>query len=129
MTFSFDSQAPYIGVRGAYSTGAGRGISVLRLLLDTGANGTVVKPRFLTGLPDLAERTGALHRIETGNGFVPAVEVRLPALFALGQMREEFVVSVFDFTSQANIDGVIGLDFLREHELRINFARGEIELL
>lgn len=56
-----------------------------------------------------------------------AVEVRLPAFFALGQMREEFAVSVFDFGA-TEFDGVLGLDFLRGHRLCLDFGRGEIEL-
>lgn len=128
MTFEFDANAPSILVRGAYSTGSGQGISTLRLLLDTGASSTVIKPKALEGLPDLRARTGQFVRIETANGLVTAVEVRLPALFALGQMREEFRVSVFDFGSEAEFDGVLGLDFLREKRLCLDFARGEIEL-
>lgn len=128
MTFDFDADAPFIVVNGSYSTGSGT-VFVLRLLLDTGASSSVLKPTVLQGLIDLRARTGSFHRVETANGVVTAVEVRLPALFALGQMREEFVVSVFNFGSEAEFDGVIGLDFLHGRELRINFRRGEIELL
>lgn len=65
MTFDFDVGARFVAVRGAYSTGSGQGISVLRLLLDTGASTTVLTPLALNGLSDLALRTGTVHRVET----------------------------------------------------------------
>lgn len=127
MTFEFDPNERFIEVRGGYSTGSGRGISVLRLLLDTGASTTVITPLALSGLTDLSERTGGVHLIETANGDVTAVEVTLPALFALGQMKEDFSVSVFDFGA-TEFDGVLGLDFLRGRRLCLDFERGEIEI-
>lgn len=89
---------------------------------------TVISPLALSGLVDLSVRTGGIHRVETANGDVTAIEVRLPALFALGQMREEFVVSAFDFGA-TEFDGVLGLDFLRGHRLSLDFVLGEIELV
>jgi len=129
VTFEFDANAPFVVVNGAYLTGAGKVVSVLRLLLDTGASSSVAKPTALTALSDLKARTGRFHRVETANGFVVAVEVRLPALFALGQMCEEFPVSVFNFGSETEFDGVLGLDFFRGKRLCLDFGRGEIELL
>ncbi len=102
MTFEFDANAPFVVVNGAYSTGAGKVVSVLRLLLDTGASSSVVKPTALTALSDLKARTGSFHRVETAGGVVTAVEVRLPALFALGQMHEEFSVSVLNSARKQN---------------------------
>lgn len=58
-------------------------------------------------------RTGGLHRIETANGDVLATEARLPAL---GHIKEEFVVSIFDFGA-AEFDCVLGLDFLCGYRL------------
>lgn len=52
MTFEFDADAPFIVVNGSYSTGSGT-VFVLRLLLDTGASSSVVKPTVLQGLIDL----------------------------------------------------------------------------
>lgn len=129
MTFEFNADLPFIVVNGAYSTGAGKVVSILRLLLDTGASSSVVKPTALAGLSDLKARTGRFHRVETAGGVVTAVEVRLPALFALGQMHEEFRVSVFNFGSETEFDGVLGLDFFRGKRLCLDFRRGEIELL
>ncbi len=44
-------------------------------------------------------------------------------------MHEEFRVSVFNFGSETEFDGVLGLDFFRGKRLCLDFRRGEIELL
>ena len=126
MAFDFNPQAPSIEVKAAYSNG--KEIRALRLVLDTGANQSVINAAALSSLGDISGRVAGGFVLETANGSVTTFGLRLPALFALGQMREEFVVAVHDVGSSFPIDGVIGLDFLRELELRINFRRGEIEL-
>lgn len=98
-------------------------------MLDTGATQTVINPKALAALGDVSARLTGGYEVETANGKIIAFGLRSPALFALGLMREEFTVIVHDIGSSLPIDGVIGLDFLRERELRINFRRGEIELL
>jgi predicted aspartyl protease len=128
VTFEFDSWASIIEVQAAYSTGTGGAIFALRLALDTGATQTVINPTSLRQIPDFRERVEGGYNVETANGEVVTFGLRLPALFALGLMREEFTVIVHDIGSSLPSDGVIGLDFLRERELRINFRRGEIEL-
>lgn len=50
VTFNFDPKERFIAVNGAYSTGVAQGISVQRLLLDTGASTTVLRPLALSGL-------------------------------------------------------------------------------
>lgn len=126
VAFDFDPKASIIELAGGYSNGSK--IFGLRLVLDTGATQTTIKPRALKDVIDFRERVEGGYILETANGQVTTFGLRLPALFALGQMREEFVVVVHDVGSSLPIDGVIGLDFLRELELRINFRRGEIEL-
>ncbi len=126
MTFDFDPQASIIEVKAGYSNG--NKIFGLRMALDTGATQTVIKPLALKDVVDFRERVEGGFNVETANGEVVAFGLRLPALFALRLMREEFTVIVHDIGSSLPIDGVIGLDFLRERELRINLARGEIEL-
>jgi len=126
MVFDFDSNGLIIEVAGGYSNG--KTISILRLALDTGATQTTIKPQALRAMGDISSRVEGGYSLETANGEVVAFGVRLPALFALGSMREEFTVIVHDIGSSLPIDGVLGLDFLRGQDLRINFRRGEIEL-
>jgi len=126
MTFDFNPNAPIIEVKAGFSTG--REIRILALVLDTGATQTVIDPQALAALGDISSRVEGGYTLETANGEVVAFGVRLPALFALNVMREEFTVIVHDIGSSIPIDGVLGLDFLRDKDLRISFRRGEIEL-
>ncbi|RYX86822.1 hypothetical protein EON83_01175 [bacterium] len=127
MTFEFDPAASSIQVKAAYSTGSY--IRILNLVLDTGATQTVINPKALSFLGDVSGYMAGAYEVETANGRVTTFGVRLPALFALGQMREDFVVIVHDIGSSLPVDGVLGLDFLRGHRLCLDFVRGELELL
>ncbi len=126
MVFDFDPHANAIEVKAGLSNG--EVISILRLILDTGANRTVLSATALKTLKDFSSRVEGGYTVETANGPVPSFGVRLPALFALGHMKEEFVVLVHAVDASESIDGVIGLDFLRGHRLCLDFVSGEIEL-
>jgi len=126
MTFEFDPKANIIEIKAGFSTGDT--IRTLRLALDTGATRTVINAPSLKGILDFSQRVSGGYALETANGDVVAFGLRLPALFALNTMREEFEIIVHDIGSSIPIDGVLGLDFLRDKDLRINFRRGEIEL-
>jgi hypothetical protein len=46
----------------------------------------------------------------------------------LGKEKSNFLVIAHDLPPTASIDGVLGLDFLREHIVTIDFKQGFIEL-
>ena len=67
-------------------------------------------------------------QVTTGSGveFVPRVSVQ--KIVALGQERTSFPVLGHTFPPSAGIDGVLGLDFLREQTLTVDFRTGIITL-
>ena len=57
---------------------------------------------------------------------VPLVEVQ--QFEALGQTKENFIVAAHTIPNNSAIDGLIGLDFLKAFDLRINFKNSMITL-
>jgi hypothetical protein len=49
-------------------------------------------------------------------------------LAALGKEKSNFLVIGNDFPPTSSVDGVLGLDFLRENILKVDFKQGVIEL-
>jgi predicted aspartyl protease len=100
----------------------------VRLALDTGATLTVVNAAILVTLgydpavsPDRLQMT-------TGSGveFVPRLAV--DQIEALHEKRSQFIVVAHTLPPSASVDGLLGLDFLRDRVLTINFQTGEITL-
>lgn len=100
----------------------------LRLLLDTGATRTVLKPRVVAAALG-AERLSERVRIGTANGVVSASRYRLPGL-TLGPFRipePELVVLDLDGLG-SGVDGLLGLDLLSRFDYRIDPANGKLLL-
>ena len=124
---SFDPTLDLIMVPAAV-TGPEGDIFVLNLVLDTGSTNTVVNSGVLSAIG--YEPTRSLDRTHmlTGSGveYVPSVVVQ--KISALGQSRAGFHVMCHTLPAVFEIDGVLGLDFLRGHMLGIDFLRGRISL-
>ena len=101
------------------------------LLLDTGANNTIVSPR---AYGDLQFHLRTIHKNEQGPG-LRGDAVRLRANLALANRtwnsQPVYVMNVDELTRRfgAPVDGLLGQDLLREfHSVRINYKAHVIEL-
>ncbi len=100
----------------------------LVLALDTGATGTVVSARRLSEAGyDLQKPEDEIY-ITTGSGLISVPKIRIEKLTALGKSKENFLVIAHDLPPTASVDGVLGLDFLRENVLTVDFKQGFIKL-
>lgn len=100
----------------------------LRLLLDTGATRTVLRPRVVANVPG-AQRLPDRVRIGTANGVVSASRYQLPGV-TLGPFRidaPELVVLDLDGLG-SGVDGLLGLDLLGRFDYRIDPGRGRLLL-
>ena len=98
------------------------------LALDTGASSTLVSKEILTVIgyePDSLPKT---VNFTTGSGVESASRVTVDRLEALSQSRPNFSVIAHTLPPTASIDGVLGLDFFRNHVLTLDFQRGVITL-
>jgi hypothetical protein len=101
----------------------------LTLALDTGATNTIVDLSLLLIAGYELKDARRIIELETAKGPIEAYEFEVKRLTALSIVKSGFRVCAYDFLSNrifAEIDGVLGLDFLREHILTLDFRNFEI---
>ena len=103
------------------------GKAVLRLALDTGATSTVIDVNLLVAMgydPALAT-----ERVEmtTGSGIEYTPRIILSQILAMGQSYQDFPVLAHTLPPTAGVDGLLGLDFLRDKVIHIDFQNGQIQ--
>jgi predicted aspartyl protease len=126
VSFPFDPRQGLIVVWTELSGPDGR--VRLRLALDTGASGTMINVGHLVAIGYDPALSPERIQVTTGSGveFVPRVQVT--RLKALGQERVAFPILSHTLPPSAGIDGLLGLDFCREHRLEVDFVRGLVSL-
>jgi hypothetical protein len=104
------------------------GDTYARLALDTGATSTMVNTAKLVYIgydpataPDRVQMT-------TGSGIEFVPRLAIDRIEGLGQERTNFPIVAHTLPPSASVDGVIGLDFFRGHELVMDFRIGVITL-
>ena len=102
-----------------------------RLALDTAATHTTIDSNvlYLSGY-ELRDSKGE-YEIETANGIIIVERYNIGRLECLGIIKTDFEVQVYDFLAHgiaSDYDGVIGLNFLREHKFCIDLLKGEISV-
>lgn len=126
MSFRFDHDRGLIIVRAELN--GPTGVTNLRLALDTGATTTVINAAALTWVGyDVAT---ASERVEmtTGSSVEYAVGLMALRLTALGRTLTNLRILAHTLPPSAGIDGLLGLDFLREKHLTIDFGDGSIAI-
>jgi hypothetical protein len=100
-----------------------------RLALDTAATHTTIDSNvlFFSGY-ELKNSLGEFE-IETANGIIVVERYILKQFESLSIIKSQFEVQVYDFIAHgvnSDYDGVIGLDFLKDHKITIDFIKNEI---
>ena len=124
MTFPFDSRQGLVITWAELSGPSGR--VRLRLALDTGATSTRINTGHLVALgydPSLAPNR---VQVTTGSGVEYVPRIPLTRVRALGMERADFPVLSHTLPPSATIDGLLGLDFLRDRKLTIDFRLSQI---
>ncbi|MCC7474648.1 MAG: retropepsin-like domain-containing protein [Pirellulales bacterium] len=104
------------------------GSTILRMALDTGAVTTPVNADPMTWVGyDLAACSSRVQ-LTTGSGVEYAAKVTVQRMASLGLKREGFPIVCHTLPPSANVDGLLGLDFLRGQVLQLDFRLGEIVL-
>lgn len=122
----FDPRAGLVVVRAILSGPAGEAIA--HLAIDTGATETMISNAALVSLgydPALSIERRQVTTASTVE-FMPRIAVT--RLRAIGAEIANFKVLAHTLPTSASVDGVLGLDFLRDRRLIIDFRKGEIDL-
>lgn len=126
MSVSFDPHGRAIRVR-VKLFGPDRTVD-LELALDTGATHTVVRHGALVEAGYDAD--DALDLVVTGTpqGVMEIPRIVVRRLRALGRETLRLPVLAYDLPPEIALDGLLGLDFLRDRRLTLDFRTGWIEL-
>lgn len=124
-TFRFDPKSPILLVSAEIF--GPKGSHFVRMLLDTGASYTMLHP---DALIKIGCEPISLHKrkITTASGIEWVSFVNIPEICALGQAVKDVEISAHDLPPSLPAEGLLGLNFLRNFDLQINFREGKIEL-
>lgn len=105
--------------------------SALYLALDTGATHTVIDTTalLLAGCTPVPSENDT--KLETASGIVSAEMYEVNILESLGIHRKQFLVHSYDLIGNGvlvEIDGVLGLDFFKNHKFCIDLDLQEVSI-
>jgi clan AA aspartic protease (TIGR02281 family) len=98
------------------------------MVVDTGATYVMI-PWYIAH--ELGYKPGQSREwvtIATGNGMILIPKLCVESLSVLGLKVENLAVVCHDLPPAARVDGLLGLSYLRNFNLRIDFKNGILEL-
>jgi clan AA aspartic protease (TIGR02281 family) len=101
---------------------------ILRFLLDTGATSSAITWQSAEDIGYNPAAVTDLVQTITANGMILAPRLTFERIETLGQERRNFPMLCHPLPPGAEVDGVLGLDFLRGHKLTIDFRIGLVTL-
>jgi predicted aspartyl protease len=102
---------------------------VIPVALDTGASLTIIPNDIMGQLGyDPANPAVDRQRIVTGSGIEYAPRTVVRSASAIGQKVAHLEVLCHDLPPESGVDGLLGLNFLRQFKLTIRFRKGIIDL-
>jgi len=126
LKYRFDSKAGIILVKTKVS--GPRGDAIVNLALDTGATWTLVswETAVLVGYdPALIQQRTA---IITGSGIEYCPKLNLLRVEALGKSVSSLEALCHTLPPTSRVDGLLGLNFLRQFNVGLNFKQGYITI-
>ncbi|MEK6320500.1 MAG: retropepsin-like aspartic protease [Acidobacteriota bacterium] len=101
---------------------------VVSLLIDTGASLTIISWGTLLSLGLDPTASAIRQPVTTANGLVWMPQVEIEEFNALGESVGSFRVLAHTIPLGTQVNGVLGMDFLRQFEFRLDFKQSVIEL-
>ncbi len=100
-----------------------------RLLLDTGASLTVIKPDIVQATVDNLTSNSQLQTFNTANGSRQAPVLVLDSLSISDKTVYDISIGVFDLGTTPGIDGLLGMNFLKHFRFFVDQDNAELHLL
>ena len=104
------------------------GSVVLRLAVDTGASQTMINVGLLVAVGYDPSLVPERVQVTTGSGVEYAPRVVVDRMKALGGEREGLPVLAHTLPASAHIDGLLGLDYMGDQTLVIDFRQNTVAL-
>ncbi len=107
-----------------------KGISLghVKMVLDTGASFIMVPWRILDILGLKIGSDAKWIYVTTASGVEKVPLIELEAVTALGKTSSNVKAIVHDLPQKSYVDGLLGLSFLRNFDLHVNFKEGVLDL-
>ncbi len=122
---SFNPKVPIIIIEAVVRKNSER---ALRLALDTGCSRTIIPFEIAQRIGCNAAGSSKRTRIITGSGIEIVPLVNLKSIKALGKTLRNLEVACHDLPAEGFVDGLLGLDFLKNFNLCVKFKKGMIEI-
>lgn len=121
---AFDPKDHHIRLVGSMKTPDGK-IYEIRAILDTGASSTEFSDEFLTFV-GMHQKPALSVSIKKGQQTQKYAKITLPKMTICGHDLHDMPVFISEFEDYWGIDALIGLDFFRKYEVKINYKLGTI---
>jgi len=100
----------------------------LRLAIDTGSADTVVTPDFVEQLGYSVREGEHITTIRSAIGKEQGWTLRVKRFAALGFVVPDYRLHVFELATGNDLDGLIGLSFLRRFNCEFRFPEGRLRV-
>ncbi len=101
---------------------------IVTLILDTGSSFTHLPWRVLQAIGYDPGTSKERVKVVTPSGVEIPPKVKVKRIRALGKLIEDIDVLCHDLPPEAKVDGLLGLNFLRNFNISIRFKEGIIEI-
>lgn len=108
--------------------GAGRAMSSLSFVVDTGTPNTLLDVEAARNLGFTPERAVGRSRVLTSVGEEEGYVVIAPRIRGLGWERGGFRLACHQLAATAQVDGLLGADFFAGLVLTVNYVAGTVDL-
>ena len=126
MKYKFDPDAPIIVVEPELQ-GDNR-IETIRMASDTGATYTMIPWKIATVLGLQPEFANRRIDITTASGIERVPLINLKSIKLFDKKLENMDVIIHDLPPRSYVDGLLGLSFLRNFSLFLDFRKGVLEI-
>ncbi|MBI4530449.1 MAG: retroviral-like aspartic protease family protein [Candidatus Latescibacteria bacterium] len=103
-------------------------VRTVDLALDVGASTTTIATDILIGLGYDPAQSTKRARMITGSGVEYRSVVTVARIETVGQAVDDIDVICHDLPEESQIDGLLGLNFLRHFDLTIRYSDGTLSL-
>ena len=101
---------------------------LLKLAVDTGASITMIPSKAALGIGIDPSKTTRHIEITTANGIILTPIVRIPSFMCFGVEVKNLDVICHNLPPESVVEGLLGLNFLTQAKVVINFAKNIIEI-
>jgi clan AA aspartic protease (TIGR02281 family) len=102
------------------------GSRMVQFILDTGASLTIVPNKVLRRIGSEKELIGGTVPVQTAGGRIDVDMYRINSLEIMGVKVRDIDVAGYDLPPETRIEGLLGLDFIKQIKLVLDIPNGKL---